>query len=199
MKSDDLKVPKQANAKRDVVINPQNCIFNDFLLGKFWCSQNVTNKVYPVPISCLYIPIMKLTPVFSIWGVVKNALNAIYRRWKHFKLFVHHQEDCFDEMYYIRRRSLLNCRFDSEGTKLLNAPRIQNYKMRYVYQVWNHPCIYVTWSSTSCSGSSASTFNIGGWSLYLVQNLTLYLCLHVHQMMPNTWRPYSGIIRGFVS
>ena len=38
------KVPKQSEAKRDGVINPQNYNFNQFLQGKFWCSQNATNQ-----------------------------------------------------------------------------------------------------------------------------------------------------------
>ena len=35
MKSDATKVPKQAKAKRDGLINPQNYNFNQFYLGKF--------------------------------------------------------------------------------------------------------------------------------------------------------------------
>ena len=35
LKSDDLKVPKQAEAKRDGVINPQNYNFSQFYIGKF--------------------------------------------------------------------------------------------------------------------------------------------------------------------
>ena len=35
LKSDDPKVPKQAKAKRDGVINPQNYSFNQIKLGKF--------------------------------------------------------------------------------------------------------------------------------------------------------------------
>ena len=40
----DPKVPKQAEAKRDGVINPQNYNFNQFIYGKFWCSQNARNQ-----------------------------------------------------------------------------------------------------------------------------------------------------------
>ena len=40
----DPKMPKQAEAKRDGVINPQNYNFHQFLYGKFWCSQNATNQ-----------------------------------------------------------------------------------------------------------------------------------------------------------
>ena len=36
--------PKQAEAKRDGVINPQNNNFNQFFSRKFWCSQNATNQ-----------------------------------------------------------------------------------------------------------------------------------------------------------
>ena len=35
LKSNDQKVPKQAEAKRDGVINPQNYNFNQFKHGKF--------------------------------------------------------------------------------------------------------------------------------------------------------------------
>ena len=35
LKSDDPKVPKQAEAKRDGVINPQNYNFKQFKNGKF--------------------------------------------------------------------------------------------------------------------------------------------------------------------
>ena len=38
------KVPKQANAKKDGVISPQNYNFNQFLHGKCWCSQNDSNQ-----------------------------------------------------------------------------------------------------------------------------------------------------------
>ena len=44
LKSDDPNVPKQAEAKRDGVINPQNYYFNQFYQGKFRCSQNATNQ-----------------------------------------------------------------------------------------------------------------------------------------------------------
>ena len=44
MKSDAQKVSKQDKAIRDGVINPQNYNFNQFKLGKFWCSQNATNQ-----------------------------------------------------------------------------------------------------------------------------------------------------------
>ena len=37
-----LKVPKQAEAKRDGIINQQN--YNWILIGKIWCSQNPTNQ-----------------------------------------------------------------------------------------------------------------------------------------------------------
>ena len=38
------KCQKQAEAKRDGVINPQKYNFNEFWYGKFWCSQNATNQ-----------------------------------------------------------------------------------------------------------------------------------------------------------
>ena len=38
------KVSKQAEAKRDGVINPRNYNFKYFWHGKFWCSQNDKNK-----------------------------------------------------------------------------------------------------------------------------------------------------------
>ena len=38
------KYQKQAEAKRDGVINPQKYNFNEFWYGKFWCSQNATNQ-----------------------------------------------------------------------------------------------------------------------------------------------------------
>ena len=44
LKSNDQKVPKQAEAIRDGVINPQNYNFNKFKHGKFWCSSNATNQ-----------------------------------------------------------------------------------------------------------------------------------------------------------
>ena len=44
VENDSPKVPKQAEAKRDGVINPQNYNFNQFQYGKFWCSQNATNQ-----------------------------------------------------------------------------------------------------------------------------------------------------------
>ena len=44
LKSDNPKVPKQAEAKRDGVINPQNYNFNIFIHGKFGCSKNATNQ-----------------------------------------------------------------------------------------------------------------------------------------------------------
>ena len=43
----DRKVSKQAEAKRDDVIHPQNYNCNQFLYGKFWCSQNATNQPKP--------------------------------------------------------------------------------------------------------------------------------------------------------
>ena len=43
VENDSPKVPKQADAKRDGVINPQNYNFNKFLYGKFGFSQNATN------------------------------------------------------------------------------------------------------------------------------------------------------------
>ena len=39
MKSDAPKLPKQAEAKKDGVINPQNYNFNQFQHGKICCSQ----------------------------------------------------------------------------------------------------------------------------------------------------------------
>ena len=44
LKSNDQKVPKQAEAKRDGVINPQNYNFNQFKTRKFLCSPNATNQ-----------------------------------------------------------------------------------------------------------------------------------------------------------
>ena len=46
LKSNDQKVPKQAKAKRDGVINPQNYNCNpiNFKHGKFLCSPNATNQ-----------------------------------------------------------------------------------------------------------------------------------------------------------
>ena len=44
LKIDAPKVPKQAEAKRDGVINPKNYNFNQFKHGKFWCSQNASNR-----------------------------------------------------------------------------------------------------------------------------------------------------------
>ena len=41
LKSDGLKVPKQAEAKRDGVINPQYYNFKQFLHGKFRCSHTL--------------------------------------------------------------------------------------------------------------------------------------------------------------
>ena len=41
LKSDNQKLPKQAEAKRDGVITPQNNNFKQFLHGKFWCSQTL--------------------------------------------------------------------------------------------------------------------------------------------------------------
>ena len=38
-------MPKEAETKRDCVINPQNYNFNQFLHGKFLCSQNATNQL----------------------------------------------------------------------------------------------------------------------------------------------------------
>ena len=38
------KTPKQAEAKRDGVINPQNYNFYQFLHGKLRCSQNATSQ-----------------------------------------------------------------------------------------------------------------------------------------------------------
>ena len=40
----DPKVPKQAEVKRNGVINPHNYNFDQFLYRKFWCSQNPTNQ-----------------------------------------------------------------------------------------------------------------------------------------------------------
>ena len=37
-------MPKQAEVKRDGVINPQNYNFNQFQHVQFWCSQNATNQ-----------------------------------------------------------------------------------------------------------------------------------------------------------
>ena len=44
MKNDTPKEPKGAKAERDGVMNPHNYNFNQFLHGKFWCSQNATNE-----------------------------------------------------------------------------------------------------------------------------------------------------------
>ena len=44
LKSYTPKVPKQAKAKREGVINPWNYNFNQFLTRKFWSSQNATNQ-----------------------------------------------------------------------------------------------------------------------------------------------------------
>ena len=44
LESDVTKVPKQDEAKMDCVINHKITIFNQFYHGKFWCSQNDTNK-----------------------------------------------------------------------------------------------------------------------------------------------------------
>ena len=43
-KIDAPKVPKQAEDKRDGVINPQNYNFSQFQNGKFWCSPNASNQ-----------------------------------------------------------------------------------------------------------------------------------------------------------
>ena len=43
-KSDNPKLPKQAKAKKDGVIKPQNYDFNQFKHWKNWCSQNATNQ-----------------------------------------------------------------------------------------------------------------------------------------------------------
>ena len=45
LKSNDQKVPNQAKAKRDGVINPQNYNFNQH--RKCWCSPNATNQPKP--------------------------------------------------------------------------------------------------------------------------------------------------------
>ena len=37
----DPRVSKEAESKRDGVINPQNYNFNQFLYGKFRCSQTI--------------------------------------------------------------------------------------------------------------------------------------------------------------
>ena len=47
LQSDVLKVPKQAKAKRDGVINPQNYNFSHFQNRKLGCSQNATNQPKP--------------------------------------------------------------------------------------------------------------------------------------------------------
>ena len=48
LKSDDPKVPKQAEAKRDGVINPQNYNFKQFYHGKYRCSQTLrVNRIRP--------------------------------------------------------------------------------------------------------------------------------------------------------
>ena len=44
VENNGAKVPKQDVAKSDCVINPQNYDFNQFLYGKFWCSQNAMNQ-----------------------------------------------------------------------------------------------------------------------------------------------------------
>ena len=44
LRSDAQKASKQAEAKRDGVINPQNYNLNQFEHRKFWCSQNATNR-----------------------------------------------------------------------------------------------------------------------------------------------------------
>ena len=44
LESDVPKVPKQVEAKRDGVINPQNYNLSPFKHGKFLCSQNATNQ-----------------------------------------------------------------------------------------------------------------------------------------------------------
>ena len=38
------KCQKQAEGKRDGVVNPQEYNFNQFRYRKFWCSQNATNQ-----------------------------------------------------------------------------------------------------------------------------------------------------------
>ena len=44
LKSDAQEVPKQTEAKRDGVLNPQNDNFNKFNTENFWCSKNATNQ-----------------------------------------------------------------------------------------------------------------------------------------------------------
>ena len=44
LKNDAQIVPKQGQANRDGVINPQNYNFNQFEHRKFWFSQNATNQ-----------------------------------------------------------------------------------------------------------------------------------------------------------
>ena len=63
------KEPKQGEAKRDGVINPQNYNFNQFLHGKFWCSHdNATNQPkstvelgYICPPGLTGLPVLTLT------------------------------------------------------------------------------------------------------------------------------------------
>ena len=44
LKNNVPNVPKEAKAKRDGVINPQNYNFYQFQHSKFRCSQNATNQ-----------------------------------------------------------------------------------------------------------------------------------------------------------
>ena len=49
LKSNDQKGSKQAEAKRDGVINLHNYDFNPFYYGKFWCSQKGCISIFPIP------------------------------------------------------------------------------------------------------------------------------------------------------
>ena len=75
LKSDYLNVPKQAEAKRDGVTNPQNYNFNQFQHGKFDAlnSTNQPKSTIELGYMCHYIIFpeiyenMSKSLVFSFW------------------------------------------------------------------------------------------------------------------------------------
>ena len=66
----------------------------------------------------------------------KRYKNLTYGQWKQQNLCAHDQGELFYEMSYILRRSVGTFHFESEGTKLLNAPRmIENVFMIFEFQM----------------------------------------------------------------
>ena len=84
------KMPTQAKAKRDGVINTQNYNLNQCLHRKYWCSQNATNQPksivelgYMCPRGLTGPPAVTLTKKWKYRKRLLTLLNRLYGEWTH--------------------------------------------------------------------------------------------------------------------